>query len=156
VDSDINMIPMVDLLMTTIAFLLVTAVWSELGRMPSSANVPSPIGEPTPPAPPEPRLHVDMRTPDRFVLSWREGHDVIRSVDLPRELPALRATVAKEWRSNGRHLSPGDPGHDEAVLHVGDGSSYADMVAVMDAVEATRRPLARGDTPALALTLATE
>ena len=39
-DSQINMIPMIDLLMVTVSFLLITAVWSTMGRMEASANVP--------------------------------------------------------------------------------------------------------------------
>lgn len=30
VDSEVNMIPMIDLLMVTISFLLITAVWSHM------------------------------------------------------------------------------------------------------------------------------
>ena len=41
-DSEINMIPMIDLLMVTISFLLITAVWVNSSRLESSANVPGP------------------------------------------------------------------------------------------------------------------
>ena len=79
---------------------------------------------------------------------------VATSLELPHDVRALREAVERQWRTNGTHTSPVDPGRDEAVLHVADGSPFADMVAVMDAVEATRRPLARGQAPAFALTLA--
>jgi biopolymer transport protein ExbD len=154
-DSDINMIPMIDLLMVTIAFLLVTAVWSQLGRLQGSAQVPGIVDDPTPQQPAS-RLHVDMRSPDHFGLSWRQGATVLRSVDVAHEMPALRVAITKEWHSSGVHTSPGDAARDEAVLHVADGTSYAEMVAVMDAVEATKRPLLRGVAPAFALTLATQ
>ena len=32
-DSEINMIPMIDLLMVTISFLLITAVWTQMARL---------------------------------------------------------------------------------------------------------------------------
>ena len=41
-DTDINMVPMIDLLMVTIAFLLLTAVWSQMSRIEGSARVPGP------------------------------------------------------------------------------------------------------------------
>ena len=153
-DTDINMVPMIDLLMVTIAFLLVTAVWSQMSRMEGSARVPGPEGIDLPTH--ERSLHVDMRTPDRFVLSWREGQVVASSVEVPREYPALAKAIAGEWRSNGTHTSPNDTRRDEAVLHTADDTPFKDMVAVMDAIEATRRPLLRGESPAFALTLSTQ
>jgi biopolymer transport protein ExbD len=173
-DSDINMVPMIDLLMVTIAFLLVTAVWSQLGRLQGSAQVPS--SEIGPDHPEAARvLHVDMRPADHYVLSWRQGATVATSVEVPRDARALRDAVEHQWRTSGSHTSPQDPGRDEAVLHVADAAPFSDMVAVMDAIEATRRPVAHAagpgpvtggagqaprdptwTTPAFALTLATQ
>jgi len=42
VDSEINMIPMIDLLMVTISFLLITAVWTHMARINADAQVPGP------------------------------------------------------------------------------------------------------------------
>ena len=153
-DTDINMVPMIDLLMVTIAFLLVTAVWSQMSRLEGSAKVPGPDG--IEPGEHERALHVDMRSPDRFVLSWREGQTVARSVEVPREYPALAKAIAGEWRGNGAHTSPGDPRRDEAVLHTADDTPFKDMVAVMDAIEATKRPVRHGEESAFAVTLATQ
>ena len=44
-DSEINMIPMIDLLMVTIAFLLITAVWTHMARINADAQVPGPPRE---------------------------------------------------------------------------------------------------------------
>ena len=41
-DSEINMIPMIDLLMVTISFLLITAVWTHMSRINADAQVPGP------------------------------------------------------------------------------------------------------------------
>jgi Biopolymer transport protein ExbD/TolR len=74
VDSDINMIPMIDLLMVTISFLLITAVWSHMARVDADAQVPgslSPVDNPPPIA--EVQLHVMMASADRFVLAWKQG-----------------------------------------------------------------------------------
>ena len=43
-NSDINMIPFIDLLMVTIAFLLITAVWVTSSRIDTNAEVPGQAG----------------------------------------------------------------------------------------------------------------
>src|SRR6185295_1309940 len=91
-DSEINMIPMIDLLMVTVSFLLITAVWTHMSRLDASAQVPGP--NTTPPCEgadckPEPRLHVDTKDPAKYVLSWKEGSTIVKSSDVPRDLGAL-------------------------------------------------------------------
>ena len=55
-DSEINMIPFIDLLMVTISFLLITAVWSHMARINADAQVPGP--EPAfSPARPRTKIH---------------------------------------------------------------------------------------------------
>src|SRR5258708_13656951 len=73
VDQEINMVPFIDLLMVTISFLLITAVWSHMARPQTSANVPSTGG------------HVHVRQVDsvlhvrasgkdhQFLLQWQTG-----------------------------------------------------------------------------------
>ena len=86
-DSEINMIPFIDLLMVTIAFLLITAVWSHMARINADAQVPGP------PRPdqeqdkvePEKVLHIEMRQPDKFVLSWKQGAQVTTSLEVVRK-----------------------------------------------------------------------
>ncbi|MGH7296693.1 MAG: ExbD/TolR family protein [Polyangiaceae bacterium] len=154
-DADINMVPMIDLLMVTIAFLLVTAVWSQMHRLDGTAKVPAPIDDVPSPQAVTPYLHVDVRSPDHFVLSWRQGAVVTRSVDVPHDYASLEEAVAREYRTSGVHTSPADPERDVAVLHTSDEQPFSDMVAAMDAIAATKRPLARGQAPAFALTLST-
>src|SRR5579864_7638731 len=86
-DSEINMIPMIDLLMVTISFLLITAVWTSMARINADAQVPGP------PRPdqevekqePEKQLHLEMRSPDKFVLIWKQAGTVISTIDVPRK-----------------------------------------------------------------------
>src|SRR5580693_551963 len=86
-DSEINMVPMIDLLMVTISFLLITAVWSHMSRLEADARVPGPTSQP-PCAPDCPktskRLHVDMKGTDKFVLSWKDGSTILKTLDVPR------------------------------------------------------------------------
>src|ERR1700690_3930500 len=116
-DSEINMIPMIDLLMVTISFLLITAVWSHMARINADAQVPGP---PRPDVEqekiePEKQLHVEMRAEDKFVLVWKQGSTTVDSIDVPRKdvisqqgavevvrFPALAAKCETEGRAKGQ------------------------------------------------------
>jgi len=174
-DTEINMIPMIDLLMVTISFLLITAVWVQSSRLDANANVPGPTesppcseGEPSSPCKPEPRLHVLSNDPSKFVLAWKEGATTVRSVEVPREartgsraaFPALAARVAEEWRTSGAHRDASDRRFDRAVVHASNDMPYGEIVAVMDAVAKPQRTFATGDkvvqTSAFETTFATD
>jgi biopolymer transport protein ExbD len=157
-DSEINMIPMIDLLMVTISFLLITAVWSHMARLDADAQVPGKLDEgPTIPA--EKQLHVDMRPSDRFVLTWRQGSTNIESIDVPRRdavegspevvrFPELAARVADEWKAKGQHASPFDPRIDQAVLHTDNASEFKLVVGAIDAIYAAHREMRIGQRTA--------
>src|SRR5438093_13561746 len=86
-DSEINMIPMIDLLMVTISFLLITAVWTHMSRINADAQVPGPPRPDVEETKTEPdkQLHVEMRSPEKFVLMWKQGGQVISTIDVPRK-----------------------------------------------------------------------
>jgi hypothetical protein len=100
------------------------------------------------PAPPNKRLHVDVRE-HGFHLTWRSGDTVLVSHDVPlapvtlarggRRYPELASFLDRDWRANGSHQSPSDPDLDEAVLHVQNSAEYEDVVAVLDALRARER-----------------
>lgn len=154
-DSDINMIPMIDLLMVTISFLLITAVWVHSQRLVADANVPGSSVEP-PCAGAEckedPKLHVETSDPAKYTLAWKQGRTVLRSVDVPREtkqrggiaLPNLAAKVKEEWRVSGAHKDSTDRKFDRAVVHAPNDMPYAELIAVMDAVSQPKRGFTNG------------
>jgi biopolymer transport protein ExbD len=155
-DSEINMIPMIDLLMVTISFLLITAVWTHMARVNADAQVPGPESGTTPPAH-EKRLHVEMRSPSRFVLLWKEGNTTVESIDVERHditeaqgpvevvrFPDLASRIASEWKAKGQHTSLTDPHTDQAVLHTDNHTEFKYLVGVMDAIYATHRDVVRG------------
>ena len=174
VDTEINMIPMIDLLMVTISFLLITAVWVQSSRIDANANVPGPAVETPPctdaggvPCKPEARLHVQSTDPSKFVLVWKEGATVVRTAEVPREasrtkigkdgksivaFPALAARISEEWKVAGVHRDPTDKRFDKAVVHAGNDMPYGEIVAVMDAVSQPKRPI--GTTPGHAAQIA--
>jgi biopolymer transport protein ExbD len=157
IDSEINMIPMIDLLMVTISFLLITAVWTQMSRINADAQVPGRPDVPTPVTAPEKQMHVMMQSPDKFVLVWKQGNVVVDSIEVPRKdvvttqgsaeivrFPELAQKVESEWKAKGQHGSPADRALDQAVLHTDDKTEFRYIVGVMDAIESTRRDMSVG------------
>jgi biopolymer transport protein ExbD len=152
-DSEINMIPMIDLLMVTISFLLITAVWTHMSRLEARANVP---GADTPPCsdgcPSEKILHVEMRDPTKFLLTWRQGSSVVATSEAMRDervqvlgrarvvrYPGLAEKLRQEWSASGLHRDPADRAMDRIVLHTDDATPYPSIVGAMDAVHGVSR-----------------
>jgi biopolymer transport protein ExbD len=154
-DSEINMIPMIDLLMVTISFLLITAVWSHMARLNADAQVPGPP-RPTDEidkVPPEKQLHIEMRSPEKFVLIWKQSGTVISTVEVPRKdviqmegsvrvvrFPDLAAKITTEWQTVGTHKDATDKKFDQAILHTDNETPYGAIVGVIDAVYQIHRP----------------
>ena len=170
-DSEVNMIPMIDLLMVTVAFLLITAVWTHSQRLTADAQVPGSIT--TPPCvdcQEEAKLHVETRDPAKFVLAWKQGQTVVSTVEVPRgrsedarkqaRFGELAKKVSAEWQSAGRHHEAMDRKFDRAVVHASNDMPYHELIAVMDAVAQAKRPFVAGaktiETPAFDVTFATD
>ena len=159
-DTEINMIPMIDLLMVTISFLLITAVWVHMSRVEANAQVPGSDTAPpcegaecTPPR----FLHVEMRDPAKFTLFWSEGGRELARTEIPRKdlvdtvgkakfvrFPGLTDEIAKEWKEWGKHRDASDRELDRLVLHTDDAASYAQVIGAIDAVHGVERPIALG------------
>jgi biopolymer transport protein ExbD len=158
-DSEINMIPMIDLLMVTISFLLITAVWTHMARINADAQVPGP---PRPDVEqekiePEKQLHVEMREEDKFVLVWKQGSTTVDSIDVPRKdvitqegavevvrFPDLAEKVESEWKAKGQHSNPTDRKLDQAILHTDNKTEFKYIIGVIDAIYQTHRDLQVG------------
>ena len=151
-NSDINMVPFIDLLMCTIAFLLITAVWVTNSRMPLDAQLPGPPGPVEETPPPQRTLHVTVGEND-FGLVWKLGSTVVSETHVARNAvevggtekvsryPELAKAIEKEWGQLHEHSDPNDKKQDQLVLHSDDRAPFRDLVAVMDAVRETRRDL---------------
>lgn len=154
VDSEINMIPMIDLLMCLICFLLITAVWSTMARINANAQVPSdkPPTEEKPKDPPK-MLHVSI-SDEKFVLAWKQGGTLIttpldvdkkpipigKGEDAGVKYPDLATKIKEEWTKNGQHRNADDKDFDQAVLHCDNTTKYKEIIAVIDAINAPQRP----------------
>jgi biopolymer transport protein ExbD len=153
-NSDINMVPFIDLLMCTIAFLLITAVWVTNSRIQADAQVPGPPDVIDVP-PVERVLHVSVGEND-FVLAWKHGGTVISEQHIPRQgvelgdgrgvhYPGLAKAIAREWTERHEHFDAADRKRDQLVLHTDDRTPFRELVAVLDAANATQRDVRTAD-----------
>ena len=153
-NSDINMIPFIDLLMVTIAFLLITAVWVTNSRINADAQVPGP---------PDPQKQLEPQTPEKvlnlhigeseFGLVWKAGATVVSEVKVPKtavpmgegssvvRYPELAAKLKSEWAQQGGHKDPSDKKLDQCVLHSDNRTSFKEIIAVLDALYSPKREM---------------
>ncbi len=160
VNAELMLVPMVDLLMVTVAFLLVTAVWSQMSRVQANAHAPGNQHAAPSDEPPPKRLHVSAKEDGRYELTWKTGAEVGRTVivESPAErlavsgvqsnrsekLPALARAIAHEWSLEGTHRDAADMVFDEAVVHTRNELPYSRLVAIIDAVKEPTRNVAGG------------
>jgi len=153
-NSDINMIPFIDLLMVTISFLLITAVWVTNSRINADAQVPGQNGCAAGDCgSTDKTLHVNVGEND-FRLIWKQEGSVVSEIHVPRNAvevgegnqrfvryPELAKAIEKEWTSQGAHRDPSDRKADQAVLHSDDRLPFREIVAVLDALNAAQRDI---------------
>ncbi len=148
-NADINMIPFIDLLMVTVAFLLITAVWVTNSQINANAEVPGPPSStPVDPSNVERVLHVDV-SDAAFKLTWKQAAVVVSESKVdrtggPGDFDALEQQIAMEWKLNGSHRDPADAVQDRAVLHTDNRLPFKEITSVLDAIHGTKRPLRIG------------
>ncbi|MEZ4440715.1 MAG: biopolymer transporter ExbD [Polyangiaceae bacterium] len=153
VNSDINMIPFIDLLMVTIAFLLITAVWVNYSRMNANAQIPGP---PNPekeitPQTPEKVLHLHIKD-NEFALVWKQGATVVSESTVPKpnmdgdliKYADLAKKLGEEWKLHGGHQDKSDKKIDQAVLHADNRLPFKEVIGVLDALYSTKRDMVLG------------
>jgi biopolymer transport protein ExbD len=145
------MIPFIDLLMVTIAFLLITAVWVNFSRMNANAQIPGP---PNPekevtPQTPEKVLHLHIQESE-FSLVWKQGATVVSETKVPKpessgdsniKYADLETKLGEEWKLHGGHQDASDKKIDQAVLHADNRLQFKEIIAVLDAIYATQREM---------------
>jgi hypothetical protein len=119
-----------------------------MARINADAQVPGPPREVEPDkVEPEKQLHVEMRSPDKFVLIWKQSGTVISTVDVPRKdnvvtkgnvkvvrYPELAQKIEAEWKSVGSHRDGTDKKFDQAILHTDNETPYVYLIGVIDAI----------------------
>ncbi|MDB4932978.1 MAG: Biopolymer transport protein [Myxococcaceae bacterium] len=122
VDSPINMIPMIDLLASMIAFLLMTAVWVEVGAVRATQPVSRPADAPA--VDPAPHLTLMVST------------DAVRVGETAADAATLAGRAGRVRRlSEALRLRHAADPHLRLVRIQSDGAvPYQDVIEVMDAV----------------------
>ena len=140
VNQEINMIPFIDLLLVTVAFLLITAVWVSYERMNANAQLPGPNNGDVPPTPVK-TLHLDVKDHE-FVMTWKQAATVVSETHVPRgDYDALAAKLAEEWKLHSSHADPADRQLDQCVLHTENTVPFKEIIAVMDAIYDAKRDM---------------
>jgi len=155
-NADINMIPFIDLLMVTIAFLLITAVWTTNNRINADAQVPGP---------PDPQKELTPQTPEKvlnlhileseFNLVWKQGATVVSEVKVPKppldpnakaiRYGELAKKIEAEWNQHGGHRDPSDKKVDQAIMHTDNRLPFKEVIAVLDALYSPQRDMQFSD-----------
>ena len=132
VDQEVSMVPFIDLLIVTISFLLVTAVWTSLSRVPTSAHVPSESGKVKPIEDPT-ALRVKISADGRASLQWQKGTkiDDVETVAIPE----LAGAMQRAWLA-GPAKEPGT----SAILAVPANMPMSEITRVMDAIHSPKTP----------------
>ncbi len=126
VDSEIPLIPFIDLLLCCVMFLLVTAVWNQLARIDANQQQPGQQAPDEPP--PEEKIKVVLQVQSSgYVISSTAGDRIeIPKVGDDYDNEALREKLQERKRL--------EPNRKDLVVAPEDGVIYEHVVAAMDMV----------------------
>lgn len=137
VDQEVNMVPFIDLLMVTISFLLVTAVWTSMARMPAAPRPPGESGKQVTKEEPT-ALRVKIDGENNVALQWQKGQKTEDVATVP--LDQLGTAMAKAWATG---LAQGRVSEGElpttAILQVPAKLPMSEITRAMDGIRAARR-----------------
>src|SRR4051812_44491822 len=126
VDSEIPLVPFIDLLLCCVMFLLVTAVWNQLARL--NANQQQPGQQAPNEPPPEEKIKLILQVKSSgFVISSTAGD----SIDIPKNGDQFDMEALREKLQERKRL---EPNRKDLVVAPEDGVHYEDVVASMDMV----------------------
>jgi biopolymer transport protein ExbD len=126
VDSEIPLVPFIDLLLCCVMFLLVTAVWNQLAKL--NANQQQPGQQAPNEPPPEEHVKVILQVQaSGFVLASTAGD----RIEVPKTGDQYDMEGLREKLQERKRL---DPNRKDLVVAPEDGVRYEDVVASMDMV----------------------
>jgi biopolymer transport protein ExbD len=126
-DATINLVPFIDLMAVTISFLIMTAVWTQIGRLQVAQQAQSdPMDQPPPTT-----LPISMLITETSVRLTAGGTQfdpipLVRDNDNRLDLVKLSEKI-KEVRT-------AIPDQEQITLHTEDGVRYEDLVRIIDQV----------------------
>lgn len=126
VDSEIPLIPFIDLLLCCVMFLLVTAVWNQLARLDANQRQPGQQAPDEPP--PEEKIRVVLQVQTSgYVIASTAGD----RIEIPKVGDAFDNEALREKLQERKRL---EPNRRDLVVAPEDGVIYADVVGAMDMV----------------------
>jgi biopolymer transport protein TolR len=126
VDSEIPLVPFIDLLLCCVMFLLVTAVWNQLARLDANQNQPGQQAPNEPP--PEEKIKVILQVQaNGFVLASSAGD----RIEIPKSGDVYDMEQLREKLQERKRL---EPNRKDLVVAPEDGVQYKDVVSSMDMV----------------------
>ena len=130
VNAQLNLVPYIDLLTCMVAFLLITAVWTQLARLQvASAGKGSDDDRVDPVmAPPMVSLH-----DEGLAVTWADVHEPLPKVDGDYDYVALSRLLARAKASM--------PDRNDALLVPADAITFDNIVRTMDVMIAAEFPL---------------
>ena len=127
VDSEIPLIPFIDLLLCCVMFLLVTAVWNKLARLDVNQQQPgreAPMDAP----PPEEQIRLFLQVKSTgYVIAATDG----TNIELPKNGEVYDLAGLREKLRDRRTQ---EPNRRDLIVAPEDGVLYHDVVAAMDIV----------------------
>lgn len=126
VDSEVPLVPFIDLLLCCIMFLLVTAVWNQLARINASQAQPGKPPEDAPP--PEEKIELILKVSrDGYRLTSTDG----TNIDIPKVGDKYDEEELLDKLDQRRQL---EPSRKDIVVAPEDGVEYQTLVRAMDMV----------------------
>lgn len=131
-DFELNLIPFIDLLSTLICFLLITAVWMQIG----SLNVKQAVGgQPAAETEKKPTAWIFMEKDGAITFDVRDSASLANSLKkstVPAKDGKMDLEVISKLTSDLRMV---DPGLKTALIQPKADTSYEDIVDLMDTVK---------------------
>jgi biopolymer transport protein ExbD len=126
VDSEIPLIPFIDLLLCCVMFLLVTAVWNQLARLDANQQQPGQQAPNDPP--PEEKIKVVLQVQAAgYTIASTAGD----RIDIPKVGDAYDLETLREKLQERKRL---EPNRRDLVVAPEDGVTYENVIAAMDTV----------------------
>jgi len=124
VNTDIHLIPFIDLLLCCVMFLLVTAVWNQLARITADQQ----SGDPSPIALPENRIDLILRVKNNgYILASTAGD----RLEIPKVENRYDSEGLRDKLKERRRL---EPSKRDLIVAPEDGVIYVDIIEAMDMV----------------------
>jgi biopolymer transport protein ExbD len=127
-DAEINLVPFIDLLSMCICFLLMTAVWIQIGAVQVKQSHGTEAAAPTVSF----DADVKFASPTELEVTFKKQGRLVKKVGVKSaSVEEMPAAVSAKLEAALKEM--GNPEITAAMLTPKEGVSYGDMVAVMDA-----------------------